>query len=81
MTPAGVRLHYQRVVTEPPAHGTRRRYQLGCRCHDCTEDNNRYMRAYRAGACGTRAAPVVEPVVVVTWRPRTVAEIARAREW
>jgi hypothetical protein len=42
------------VTTEADAaHGSRRRYQLGCRCPDCTRANTVYMRHVRAGARGT----------------------------
>ena len=30
-----------------PRHGTKRRYQKGCRCTDCTEANRAKMAAYR----------------------------------
>lgn len=35
------------MVTEP-AHGSRRRYQRGCRCSPCTAAARDYLRDYRA---------------------------------
>jgi hypothetical protein len=40
-------------VTGEPAHGTRRRYQLGCKCPDCTRSNTVYQRHVRAGERGS----------------------------
>ena len=36
-------------------HGTRRRYNEGCRCDDCTAANNAYQQEYRQ----RRVSPVV----------------------
>lgn len=36
------------MVETPGGHGTRARYQKGCRCLDCTDATAAYMRAYRA---------------------------------
>jgi hypothetical protein len=40
-------------------HGTRRRYNEGCRCDDCTAANNAYQQEYRQ----RRVSPVVTPPV------------------
>jgi hypothetical protein len=76
-------------VAELPPHGTRRQYQLGCRCDDCRAANAAYIRAHKRGLCGTRAehAATVEDIVAerIAWRPRSVAELIalpiRARDW
>jgi hypothetical protein len=77
------------AVAELPAHGTRYRYQLGCRCADCRAANATYVRAHRAGACGTRSEPAGTAVEITTeriaWQPRRWAELVaqplRARDW
>ena len=50
------------AFTNGRQHGTRAGYQAGCRCGSCATDGRAdaaaYMRAYRAGATGTRAAQV-----------------------
>jgi hypothetical protein len=38
-------------------HGTRRRYNEGCRCDDCTAANNAYQQEHRQ----RRVSPVVTP--------------------
>jgi hypothetical protein len=34
-------------------HGTRRRYQAGCRCAPCVEANRLYQQAWRLSLCGS----------------------------
>jgi hypothetical protein len=66
-------------------HGTRRRYQLGCRCVECTRANTGYHRAYRIHLTGTSARPATTLPSFSGWQPRRWAELAelpaRAREW
>jgi hypothetical protein len=44
-------------------HGTRRRYNEGCRCEDCTADNTAYHQEYRQRPIGDEPA---NPSSVVT---------------
>jgi hypothetical protein len=46
-----------------PRHGTRRRYNEGCRCKDCTADNTAYQQEYRhrPTAVVLRSTPVTPP--------------------
>jgi hypothetical protein len=39
-------------------HGSRLRYQHGCRCCECRAGNAEYMRQHRRGVCGTHVTPV-----------------------
>jgi hypothetical protein len=61
-----------------PEHGTRRRYQLGCRCSPCVRANTAYQRVWRAGLCGTpndrRTGPAAYEL-----RPRSVVEAVPPR--
>lgn len=36
------------MAAAPHPHGTRPRYQSGCRCADCTRENTQYQREYRS---------------------------------
>lgn len=66
------------------AHGTRRRYQTGCRCASCSAANTAYSTAYRArrragrpvlGAhvAGTEAARVVAALLEEGYLKRQIA--------
>ena len=43
-------------MTTWPPHGTRARYQAGCRCGPCVDANRIYQRLVRAGERGTPSA-------------------------
>ena len=69
-------------------HGTRRRYNEGCRCEDCTADNTAYHQEYRQRLIG--AEPANPSSVVTVSSPVTpgpveagveaeIAELADAR--
>jgi hypothetical protein len=43
-------------------HGTRRRYNEGCHCEDCTAANNVYQQEYRQRRVGPMLTPVTPPL-------------------
>ncbi|WP_045380122.1 hypothetical protein [Mycobacterium kyorinense] len=53
-------------------HGTRRRYNDGCRCDDCTAANNTYQQQYRQRRAG--GAPVALKVVSSDSVPHATGE-------
>lgn len=55
------------------AHGTRRRYQQGCRCAPCSAANTAYSTAYRARRRAGR--PVLGAHVAGTDAARVVAAL------
>jgi hypothetical protein len=63
-------------------HGTRFRYQQGCRCAPCRGANAEYQRQHRRGVCGTVGAPVAaEARRAAMERLPRVAEVAIEMEW
>lgn len=48
-----------RWTPTPPAHGTRSRYNRGCRCDRCTAENARYAAQNRAAYRRARSRPTV----------------------
>lgn len=39
--------HHAYVASQEPAHGSRSRYNGGCRCQDCRDANTAYTRRWR----------------------------------